>query len=144
MERREMRGGSVKLIDIIAEAGADPDRLAMLTAQGADYEQLGFPSQGLAKKLSERGILRSNGRYFKKAQQEAGRKGVRLRTTWVPGCYFDRWLADYSLNRMKYRARHELPLEASPELQARFNNFLNRGRTGQKQLSESGDAHLPG
>lgn len=139
-----MRGGSGKLIDLIAEAGADPDKLAMLTAKGADYEQLGFPSQGLAKRLSERGILRSNGRYFKKTTEEAGRKGVRLRTTWVPGCHFDRWLAYYSRNRIKYRSRHELPLQAPPELQARFNDFLNRKKSGHKQLLVADDVHLLG
>ena len=47
-----MRGGSVRLIDIMVEANADPDRLALLTFEGADYEQLSFPTQGLAKKLS--------------------------------------------------------------------------------------------
>ncbi len=126
-----MRGGSGRLIDRIVEAGVDPDRLALLTFEGADYEELGFPTQGLAAKLSDYGILKSDGRAYKRVS-----KGSRLRTNWVPGCHFDRWLADYILNREKYRSRNGLSLEVSPELQARFENFQRtRKRSGYRGFS---------
>jgi hypothetical protein len=54
------------LIDRVVKSNVDPDRLALLTGEGADYEQLGIPSQGLAKKLSEYGILKSTGRRHKR------------------------------------------------------------------------------
>ena len=130
-----MRGGSIRLIDIMVEAKVDPDRLALLTFEGADYEKLGFPTQGLARKLSDHGILKSRGRELKKVLKE-DRKETRLRTTWVPGCHFDRWLADYILNRERYRTRHDLPQEISPELQTRFKAFLKtRNRSGYRAFS---------
>lgn len=128
-----MRGGSVKLIDLIVEAKADPDKLASLTFAGADYEEMGFPTQGLATKLSDHGILKSLGRTYKR-----GPKGPRLRTTWVPGCHFDRWLFDYILNRERYRTRHGLSLDISPELQTKFEAFLKtRKRSGYRAFSIS-------
>jgi hypothetical protein len=130
-----MRGSSIRLIDIMVEAKVDPDRLALLTFEGADYEKLGFPTQGLARKLSDHGILKSRGRELKKVLKE-DRKETRLRTTWVPGCHFDRWLADYILNRERYRTRHDLPQEISPELQTRFEAFLKtRRRSGYRAFS---------
>ena len=130
-----MRGGSVRLIDIIIEAKVDPDRLALLTFEGTDYEHLGFPTQGLAKKLSDYGILRSKGRKLRKVLKD-DKKEARLRTTWVPGCHFDSWLADYILNRERYRTRHGLSLEISPELQTRFEAFLKtRKRSGYRAFS---------
>ena len=130
-----MRGGSVRLIDIMVEAKADPDRLALLTFEGADYEQLSFPTQGLAKKLSEHGILKSKGRRLRKVLKD-DRKETRLRTTWIPGCHYDSWLADYILNRERYRTRHGLSLETSPELKARFEAFLKtRKRSGYRAFS---------
>ncbi|NPV63672.1 MAG: hypothetical protein HPY61_13795 [Methanotrichaceae archaeon] len=128
-----MRGGSGKVIDRMVKAGADPDRLAMLTFEGADYEELGFPTQGLAAKLNDCGILRSDGRSYRKNP-----KGPRLRTTWVPGCHYDRWLADYIQNRENYRSRYGLPLEISSDLQARFDNFQKtRKRSGYRAFSLS-------
>ena len=130
-----MRGGSVRLIDLMVEAKSDPDRLALLTFEGADYEQLSFPTQGLAKKLSDYGILKSKGRKLRKVLKD-DRKEARLRTTWIPGCHFDSWLADYILNRERYRTRHGLSLEISPELQARFEAFLKtRKRSGYRAFS---------
>lgn len=126
-----MRGGSVKLIDLIVEAKVDPDRLALLTFEGADYEELGFPTQGLATKLSDHGILRSVGRTYKR-----GPNGSRLRTTWVPGCHFDSWLSDYILNREKYRTRHGLSPDISSKLQIKFEAFLKtRKRSGYRAFS---------
>lgn len=131
-----MRGGfSGRLIDRMVKFNVDPDRLAILTREGADYEQLGFPTQGMAKKLSEYGILKSIGRRHKRVLI-GDRKETRLRTTWIPGCHFDRWLADYILNREKYRIQSGLSLEISPELQARFEAFQkNRKKSGYKGFS---------
>ena len=131
-----MRGGfSGRLIDRMARFNVDPDRLALLTGEGADYEQLGFPTQGLAKKLSEYGILKSTGRRHKRVLIGA-RREPRLRTIWVPGCHFDRWLADYILNRTRYRIKNGLSPEISPELQAKFEGFQkNRKKSGYKGFS---------
>jgi hypothetical protein len=130
-----MRGGSIRLIDIMVEAKADPDRLALLTFEGADYEQLGFPTQGLAKKLSDHGILKSRGRELRKVLKD-DRRETRLRTTWIPGCHFDSWLADYILNRERYRTRHGLAMETTPQLQSRFEAFLKtRRRAGYRAFS---------
>jgi hypothetical protein len=119
----------------MAKFNVDPDRLALLTREGADYEQLGFPTQGMAKKLSEYGILKSKGRRHKRVLID-DRKETRLRTIWVPGCHFDRWLADYILNRERYRIQSGLCLEISPELQARFEAFQkNRKKSGYKSFS---------
>ena len=130
-----MRGGSGRFIDRMVKFNVDPDRLALLTREGADYEQLGFPTQGMAKKLSEYGILKSIGRRHKRVLI-GDRKETRLRTIWVPGCHFDRWLADYILNRTRYRIQSGLCLEISPELQARFEAFQkSRKRSGYKSFS---------
>jgi hypothetical protein len=131
-----MRGGfSGGLIDRMVKFNVDPDRLAILTREGADYEQLGFPTQGMAKKLSEYGILKSVGRRHKRVLIE-DRKETRFRTIWVPGCHFDRWLADYILNRTRYRIQSGLSLEISPELQARFEAFQkNRKKSGYRGFS---------
>jgi len=130
-----MRGGSGRFIDRMVKFNVDPDRLALLTREGADYEQLGFPTQGLAKKLSEYGILKGMGRRHKRVLIK-DRKETRLRTVWVPGCHFDRWLADYILNRTRYRIQSCLSPEISPELQARFEAFQkSRKRSGYKSFS---------
>jgi hypothetical protein len=123
------------LIDRMVRANVDPDRLALLTGEGADYEQLGFPTQGLAKKLSEYGILKSTGRRHKRILID-NKIDFRLRTIWVPGCHFDRWLADYILNRTRYRIQSGLTLEISPDLQVRFEAFQkNRKKSGYKGFS---------
>jgi len=123
------------LIDRMVKSNVDPDNLALLTGEGADYEQLGFPTQGLAKKLSEYGILKSTGRRNKRVLID-DKIEFRLRTTWVPGCHFDRWLADYVLNRTRYRSQTGLTLEISPELQARFESVQkNRRKSGYKGFS---------
>lgn len=130
-----MRGGSGRLIDRIVEAGADPDMLVLLDSDGADYKELGFPTQGLAKKLSDCGILRSRGRELKKVLKDE-KNDARLRTTWVPGCHYDSWLADYILNRERYRTRHGLSLEISPQLQAKIEIVQNcRKRSGYRAFS---------
>ena len=48
---------------MLADAGADPDRLLILERQEkADYIELGLPRQGIAKVLELQGVLRSEGK----------------------------------------------------------------------------------
>jgi hypothetical protein len=67
--------------DILVQLGGlDVGQFLAKVQEGSDYEGLGLPSQGVAVKLKERGILRKIG-------------VCKRRTLWGPGVHFSAFRA---------------------------------------------------
>jgi len=88
---------------MLAEAGVDPDALLILELQEkADYLELGFPRQGIAKVLEIEGVLRSKGR--RKVNYH------KYHNEWGKGPYFTALARHYKQNRDEFRKACGLPL----------------------------------
>jgi len=93
----------------IYEAGADPDSLFYLEDYGgADYQELGFPPQGLANRLCRDGLIVRDS------------KTPKSRTNWVPGPAYQRWRRHYQENRIAFRTSRNLPLEMDSKIITRM------------------------
>ena len=90
-------------LQMLADAGADPDSLLILERQEkADYIELGLPRQGIAKVLQIEGVLRSEGK--KKINYH------KQRSIWGRGPYFPVLRDHYRQNREEFRKARGLPL----------------------------------
>lgn len=88
---------------MLADAGADPDSLFVLERQEkADYIELGLPSQGMAKVLELKGVLRSGGK--KRINYH------RQRNIWGRGPHYPVLRDHYKQNRQEFRLARGLPL----------------------------------
>lgn len=90
-------------LQMLADAGADPDSLLILERQEkADYIELGLPTQGIAKVLQIEGVLRSEGK--KKINYH------KQRSIWGRGPHYPVLRDHYKKNRMEFRLSRGLPL----------------------------------
>ncbi len=90
-------------LQMLADAGADPDRLLILERQEkADYIELGLPRQGIAKVLELQGVLRSEGK--KKINYH------KQRSIWGRGPHYPVLRDHYKQNRKEFRQAKGLPL----------------------------------
>lgn len=88
---------------MLADAGADPDLLLILERQEkADYIELGLPTQGIAKVLQIKGVLRSEGK--KRINYH------KQRSIWGRGPHYPVLRDHYKKNRMEFRTACGLPL----------------------------------
>ena len=90
-------------LQMLADAGADPDLLLILdTQEKADYIELGLPRQGIAKVLQTQGVLRSEGK--KKINYH------KQRSIWGRGPHYPALRDRYKQNRKEFRIACKLPL----------------------------------
>ena len=90
-------------LQMLADAGADPDSLLILERQEkVDYLELGLPTQGIAKILQVAGVLRSEGK--KKINYH------KQRSIWSRGPHFSVLRDHYKKNRLEFRKARGLPL----------------------------------
>jgi hypothetical protein len=88
---------------MLADAGADPDKLLILERQEkVDYLELGLPTQGIAKVLQISGVLKSEGK--KKINYH------KQRSIWGRGPHYSVLRDHYKKNRLEFRLSRGLPL----------------------------------
>ena len=88
---------------MLADAGADPDSLLILERQEkVDYIELGLPTQGIAKVLQIKGVLKSEGK--KKINYH------KQRSIWGKGPHYPVLRDHYRQNRKEFRLARGLPL----------------------------------
>jgi hypothetical protein len=78
------------IVGALSEKGVDIDDFLAKAQKGSDYEGLGLPTQGVAAKLKERGILRKAGLHS------------HGRILWKAGTHFDAFKAHWLQNRGNY------------------------------------------
>ena len=79
----------------LIEDRIDPSHLANMPDTGLDYASLGFPEQGVARRLYRAGILRP----MKKSIVPNSEGRNVLRTIWGPGVYFKAFRDYYLKNK---------------------------------------------